>query len=96
MLPLKVEQVLITGARDPAVPPKYGQEYEQAARQKGDKVKMIVVKNAGHFEVIAPGTAAWPIVEDAIISLLKMKPPKKWGRSEKHSPQGQQRGGLTV
>lgn len=73
MLPLKVEQLLITGAQDWAVPPKHGQEYEQEARRSGDKVKMIVVENAGHFEVIAPGTPAWSIVEDAIKSLLKMK-----------------------
>lgn len=77
MLPLKVEQVLITGAQDHAVPPKYGREYEKEARQRGDKVKMLVVENAGHFEVIAPGTAAWSTVEDAIKSLLKMKPQKK-------------------
>ena len=76
MLPLKVEQVLIMGAQDPVVPPKFGREYEQEARQRGDKVKMIVLENAGHFEAIAPGTTAWPIVEDAIKSLLKMKPSK--------------------
>ncbi|HEV2859631.1 MAG TPA: alpha/beta hydrolase [Pyrinomonadaceae bacterium] len=74
MLPLKVEQVLITGAQDRAVPPKYGQEYEAEARRSGDKVRMVVVENAGHFEVIAPGTAAWPTVEEAVKTLLKMKP----------------------
>ena len=77
MLPLKVEQVLITGAQDLAVPPQHGQEYEKAALRSGDKVKMIVVENAGHFEVIAPGTPAWSIVEDAIKSLLKMKATEK-------------------
>jgi acetyl esterase/lipase len=77
MLPLKVEQVLITGAQDKIVPPKYGQAYEKEARQSGDKVKMIVVENAGHFELIAPGTTAWPTVEDAIKTLLQTKTPKK-------------------
>ena len=77
MLPLNVEQVLITGERDRAVPPKYGQEYEREARQSGDKVKMIVVENAGHFEVIAPGTPAWTVVENAIKSLLRMTPQQK-------------------
>ncbi|HYJ84539.1 MAG TPA: hypothetical protein VEW46_00615 [Pyrinomonadaceae bacterium] len=38
---------LITGTHDRVVLPKYGQEYEKVARQKGDKVKMIVVDNAG-------------------------------------------------
>ena len=77
MLPLGVEQVLITGARDGAVPPRYGWEYEKEARQRGDKVKMIEVEKAGHFEVIAPGTAAWSTVEGAITSLLEMKATEK-------------------
>lgn len=73
LLPLKVEQVLITGAKDGAVPPALGKEYEEAARRKGDKVRMIVVENAAHFEVIAPGTPAWKIVEEAVLATLKIR-----------------------
>jgi acetyl esterase/lipase len=73
MLPLGIEQILITGTKDRAVPPELGKEYEEAARRKGDKVRMIDVEGAGHFEVIAPGTPAWKSVEDAVLALLKIR-----------------------
>lgn len=73
MLPLQVEQVLITGSQDRAVPPKYGQDYEKEARQKGDKISLFIIEGAGHFEVIAPGSRAWLTVEGAVKSLLTKK-----------------------
>ena len=30
---------------------------------------MKVIEGAGHFEVIAPTTQAWPTVEEAVLSL---------------------------
>lgn len=76
LLPLGVEQILITGAEDKAVPPELGREYEGAARKSGDKVRFIVVDKAGHFEVIAPGSSAWPTVEEAALSVLRVKKSK--------------------
>jgi acetyl esterase/lipase len=73
LLPLGVKQILITGTKDFAVPPKYGKEYEAAAQKSGDKIEMIIIDNAGHFEVIAPGSTAWPAVERAVLSLLNVK-----------------------
>jgi len=73
LLPLGVQQILITGSQDRAVPPTHGKEYQEQARKSGDKAEMIVIDNAGHFEVIAPSSAAWPIVERAVLSLIKPK-----------------------
>jgi acetyl esterase/lipase len=73
LLPLGVKQILITGTKDLLVPPKYGKEYETAARRSGDRIEMIEIENAGHFEVIAPNSNAWPIVERAVLSLVKVK-----------------------
>lgn len=69
MLPLGVPQELITGALDWLVPPSLGEEYAALARKSGDEAKMTVIEGAGHFEVIAPGTVAWPAVEAAVLSL---------------------------
>lgn len=69
MLPLGVPQILITGALDWLVPPSLGDEYATLARKSGDEAKMTVIEGAGHFEVIAPGTVAWPAVEAAVLSL---------------------------
>ena len=73
LLPIGVKQILITGTRDGAVPPRFGKEYEEAAKKKGDDVRSIVIENAGHFEVIAPGSIAWPTVEENVLAMLKIK-----------------------
>lgn len=70
MLPLGVPQILITGSLDWLVPPALGEEYVALAKRSGDAAKMTIVEGAGHFEVIAPGTAAWPTVEQAVLSLV--------------------------
>lgn len=64
---------MITGAKDLLVPLKYGKEYEAAAQKSGDKIEMIVIDDAGHFEVIAPNSTAWPTVERAVLSLVKIR-----------------------
>ena len=78
MLPLGVPQILITGSLDWLVPPALGEEYATLARKSGDEAQMTVIDGAGHFEVIAPGTAAWPTVEKAVLSLVtvaRSRPP---------------------
>ena len=71
MLPLGVPQVLITGSLDWLIPPAFGDEYAALAKQAGDKAEMMVIEGAGHFEIIAPGTQAWPTVEKAVLSLAR-------------------------
>ena len=71
LLPIGVKQVLITGVQDKVVPPELGKKYEEKA--KGDDVRFIAVENAAHFEVIAPGSIAWPKVEEAVLSMLKLR-----------------------
>jgi acetyl esterase/lipase len=53
------------------VPPEFGQSYEAVAQRSGDRVDMIVIEGAGHFEVIAPTTPAWAIVQERVMSLVK-------------------------
>ena len=73
LLPIGVKQVLITGAQDKLVPARWGQKYEEEAKKVGDDVSFIAVENASHFDVIAPGSVAWPKVEEAVLSMLKLK-----------------------
>jgi acetyl esterase/lipase len=69
LLPLKTRQVLIVGADDPVMPKRSRDAYVAAARAAGDAADAIVVPDAGHFEVIAPTTAAWPIVRGEVLAL---------------------------
>jgi acetyl esterase/lipase len=69
MLPLGVRQVSISCAYDEIVPPSLGAAYVRAARAAGDRVDEVVIENAAHFELIAPGSIAWPAVEAAVRQL---------------------------
>ena len=71
MLPLDVPQILITGSLDWLIPPALGEEYVVLATKAGDRAELTVIEGAGHFEIIAPGTQAWPTVERAVLSLAK-------------------------
>jgi len=71
-LPIRVKQVLITGAQDTVVPPLFGKKYEEEAKKEGDDVSFRAVEKASHFEVIAPGSVAWPMVEEVVLSMLKV------------------------
>ncbi len=57
-LPLGITQAILTGANDQIVPPELSRTYAAAARAGGDQVRLIEVPAAGHFEVVAPNTAA--------------------------------------
>ncbi|MGH7177596.1 MAG: alpha/beta hydrolase family protein, partial [Tepidisphaeraceae bacterium] len=70
LLPLGTRQLLIVGADDGVMPERARNEYVAAARSAGDVADMIVVPDAGHFEVIAPTSAAWPMIRDRIQSLF--------------------------
>lgn len=71
MLPLGVPQILITGSLDWLIPAAFGEEYVALATKAGDRAELTVIEGAGHFEIIAPGTQAWPTVEKAVLSLAK-------------------------
>jgi acetyl esterase/lipase len=59
LLPTHVRQLVVSGAHDPIVPPRFGQAYAAAARKAGDEIEEIVFPDAGHFELIDPGSTAW-------------------------------------
>jgi acetyl esterase/lipase len=70
LLPLGVTQVLIWGDQEDFVPQPLVERYVAAAAGSGDRVRLIVVPATGHFETASPFTSAWPVVREAIRSLL--------------------------
>lgn len=66
LLPLGVPHILIAGTLDHIVPPRTAAAWIDAATRSGDVARSIEVAKAGHFEVIAPGSAAWPAVLEAV------------------------------
>ncbi|MGD8328656.1 MAG: alpha/beta hydrolase [Acidobacteriota bacterium] len=70
MLPLNVAQIHITGRNDDIVPPRQVSAYNYESQSAGDDSTLIVVPDAGHYEVVWPGTPAWEQVEEAVRGLL--------------------------
>jgi hypothetical protein len=50
-----------------------------------------VIEGAGHFELIAPQSAAWPAIKSALLSLARGGParrPSGFGAAQRKSPGG--------
>jgi acetyl esterase/lipase len=70
MLPLGVPQILIWGDHEDFVPQPLAEQYVSAATRAGDRARLVLVPAAGHFETASPFTSAWPVVREAIRSVL--------------------------
>jgi acetyl esterase/lipase len=70
LLPLGVRQVVVSGALDPIVPPRFGAAYASTAAARGDRVLAIELQRAGHFELIDPTAPAWSRVRAVLQALL--------------------------
>ncbi|MFN0085118.1 MAG: alpha/beta hydrolase family protein, partial [Blastocatellia bacterium] len=70
MLPLRIPQVIVQGDSDAIIPMAMAREYVEAARKKGDPVKLRLIEKAGHFEVVDPQSSAWPVIREAIQAML--------------------------
>lgn len=71
MLPLGVRQILVWGGRDDRMPAWLGNNHTQAAIAAGDPVRLEILPTLGHFEIANPKSQAWPVVREAIRSLLE-------------------------
>lgn len=70
LFPNGVKQIVIYGSDDPAVPPELGQAYVDAGQLHGEDIGFVVIPKVAHFELIAPWTSSWPIVEASVRSLM--------------------------
>jgi pimeloyl-ACP methyl ester carboxylesterase len=77
LLPLGVPQRLLTGEDDGAVPPRFGEAYAESATKAGDDVRALTLEGAAHFEVVVPGTKAWPQVRSVILGLFEEHEPEE-------------------
>jgi acetyl esterase/lipase len=75
LLPLGVRQSLIHGALDKIVSPDLSRDYTKAAQARGDNIRLTILEQAGHFDLISPRSAAWPTIEREVLSLLNFKQP---------------------
>src|SRR3954466_5192284 len=67
---IKVKQLIVHGKQDDVVPPAFSADYVKAKKQRGEKVELLELDPAGHFEVIDPQSSAWQHIATAIHKLL--------------------------
>jgi acetyl esterase/lipase len=63
-------QIVVHGAIDDTVPLSFSQNYEKEKRKRGEKVELLEIAKAGHYELIDPRTPAFAQVRDAVSRLL--------------------------
>jgi acetyl esterase/lipase len=63
--------VMVSGILDRLVPPYVARDYARAMRHKPD-VALVDIPEAGHFDLVTPGTAAWEQVRRRIVAALDM------------------------
>lgn len=73
LAPLGIRQVLINGLQDRIIPTAYAEDYAAQMRAAGDRVKVRMIDNTGHVELIAPETAAWAAAVEEIEAALGRK-----------------------
>ena len=71
MSAITVDQVIISGALDPIVPPVLCERYALLAEARGDTVRHVVLPEAGHFELIDPTAPAWQEIRAVLVEALE-------------------------
>jgi acetyl esterase/lipase len=74
MLPTGVPVVLVHGVYDHVMPPFTGREYAAEVTKAGDRAELVVIPDAGHFDLVIPTTPAWRAVADAIARQVRSLP----------------------
>ena len=69
LVPIRVRSVVVHGALDRQVPVTMSRAWIAAARAAGSPATLVELPECEHFGLIAPDSAAWPRVVDALRSL---------------------------
>jgi acetyl esterase/lipase len=70
-VPLGIPQVLVIGEHEGFVPKQFLELHVRAARNAGDRVRLVVLPGMGHFELAMPTTSAWRPIAAEIRTLLE-------------------------
>ena len=63
-------QRLLHGAEDDTVPPAFSREYAGEKKKRGERVELVEIANAGHYDLIDPRSEAFKKVKAAVFSAL--------------------------
>ncbi|KAA3440864.1 alpha/beta fold hydrolase [Rufibacter hautae] len=69
-LALKTPVRMVQGARDPIVPVSQAQNFVNHSSSRKNKAKLVLLPDAGHFDLVAPVSPVWATIEAAVKELL--------------------------
>lgn len=69
LVPIRVRSVVVHGGQDRQVPVAMSRSWVASARAAGSPATLVELPECEHFGLIAPDSAAWPRVVDALRSL---------------------------
>lgn len=70
MLPLGIPFIEVNAAFDSPVPPFFGYQFIQTAKQAGDAARHVLFEHSGHFEMIHSETDEWADVQSLFDTIL--------------------------
>jgi acetyl esterase/lipase len=71
LLPIGVRVVMVHGVYDHVLPPYIGRDYAEKARKAGDAAEVVVLPDAGHFDLVIPTTRAWAAINGILDREMK-------------------------
>ncbi|WP_246849945.1 alpha/beta hydrolase family protein [Rufibacter roseolus] len=69
-LALKTPIRMVQGARDPIVPVSQAQNFVNHSSSNKNKAQLVLLPEAGHFDLVSPVSPVWPTIEKAVRDLL--------------------------
>jgi acetyl esterase/lipase len=64
-------QKLVHGTADDSVPYEISKSYAEQKKKTKENVELISLPKTGHFEIVDPGSAVWPKIEQLFLSLTR-------------------------
>jgi acetyl esterase/lipase len=74
LLPSGAKVVMVHGVFDSVMPPYTGRDYALMVRKAGDKAEVVVIPDAGHFDLVIPTTPAWSEIVGVLDREMKALP----------------------
>jgi len=63
-------QCLLHGMEDDTVPPALSRDYADQKKKRGERVELVEIAHAGHYDLIDPRSEAFKKVKAAVFSAL--------------------------
>lgn len=72
-LAIRARQCIIHGVADDTVPPGLSKDYVSAKLKAKEDARLMMIPDAGHFEIVDPRSGAWATVEKTVVDFVRTR-----------------------